>query len=351
MMEKQVAKKKLPGWKKRSFRFYFILFTVITVFVAVGVESTLSAILTKYLPAKFRIPTFILTGVLGLIIGTVLSFFIGKFLLSPVKNLQTAMKAVTAGDLAAAVSEESIFEEITSINHSFNLMIGELRSSEQMQRDFVSNVSHEFKTPLSVLEGYAQLLQDPLLTSEDREIYIQKIIDTTHKMNELIGNILLLSRLDHQRLEPVKKRYDLAEQVRTTVAELQKKWESKNLSFDAVLEEVFILQNEMLLSHILVNLIDNAIKFSPENGTVTLTLKRADNTAVFTVTDEGEGIQPHAEERIFQPFYQADTSRKAEGNGLGLALVKRVLDKTGGSISAKNTPQGGACFSIVLPID
>lgn len=342
---------KVKGFKTRTFHFYFIFFTIITVFIAVGVESVLSAILTKYLPPALRIPTFIFTGLLGLIVGAVLSFFIGKLLLAPVKNLQKAMKTVTDGDLTVSVSEESVFEEIASINHSFNLMIGELRASEQMQRDFVSNVSHEFKTPLSVLEGYAQLLQDPVLTPVERETYTQKVLETTRKMNELIGNILVLSRLEHNALSKPKTRYELDEQIRTTVAELQYKWEAKRISFDANLEEISILYNQSLLSHVIVNLIDNAIKFSPENGTVTLTLRREGGTAVFTVTDEGEGITPQAEDRIFQPFYQADTSRKAQGNGLGLALAKRVLDKTGGSISAQNTPQGGACFTITLPID
>ncbi len=351
MKKKAKSNVKVKGFKIRSFRFYFIFFTVITVFVAVGVESVLSAILTKYLPPALRIPTFILTGLLGLIIGAVLSFFIGKLLLAPVKNLQTAMKTVTNGDLAVSVSEESVFEEIASINHSFNLMLGELRASEQMQRDFVSNVSHEFKTPLSVLEGYAQLLQDPVLTPDERAVYTQKILETTRKMNELISNILLLSRLEHNALAKPKTRYELDEQIRTTVAELQYKWEAKNIFFEANLEEVSVNCSQSLLSHVVVNLIDNAIKFSPENGTVTLTLKRVESTAVFTVTDEGKGIPQQAEERIFQAFYQADASRKAEGNGLGLALVKRVLDKTGGSISVQNEPQGGASFTVTIPID
>ena len=206
MRKPKTEQTKVKGFKTRTFHFYFIFFTIITVFIAVGVESVLSAILTKYLPPALRIPTFILTGLLGLIVGAVLSFFIGKLLLAPVKNLQKAMKTVTDGDLTVSVSEESVFEEIASNNHSFNLMIGELRASEQMQRDFVSNVSHEFKTPLSVLEGYAQLLQDPVLTPAERESYTQKILETTRKMNELIGNILLLSRLEHNALSKPKMR-------------------------------------------------------------------------------------------------------------------------------------------------
>ena len=185
--------------------------------------------------------------------------------------------------------------------------------------------------------------------SPDQEEYVEKILFNTQRLSGLVGNILLLSKLENQNIAMKKTEYRLDEQIRQAVLSLETKWTEKEIGFQVELEEVKYTANEGLFMHIWINLLDNAIKFSPSKGTITMFLKQEQDSVKFILEDEGPGIEDDVKSRIFDKFYQVDGSHKAEGNGLGLALVKRIVDSAGGTIKAENREYGGCRFVIELP--
>lgn len=282
-----------------------------------------------------------------LIAGLITSFINAK-LLEPITRLSKAMKEVSRGDFEQHLETNSRIAEVGESYQSFNVMTKELRATEVLQMDFVSNVSHEFKTPINAIEGYTMLLQGEEL-SPDQEEYVEKILFNTQRLSGLVGNILLLSKLENQNIPMKKTEYRLDEQIRQAVLSLETKWTEKEIGFQVELEEVKYTGNEGLFMHIWINLLDNAIKFSPSKGTITMFLKQEQDSVKFILEDEGPGIEDDVKSRIFDKFYQVDGSHKAEGNGLGLALVKRIVDSAGGTIKAENREYGGCRFVIELP--
>ena len=282
-----------------------------------------------------------------LIAGLITSFINAK-LLEPITRLSKAMKEVSQGDFEQHLETNSRIAEVGESYQSFNVMTKELRATEVLQMDFVSNVSHEFKTPINAIEGYTMLLQGEEL-SPDQEEYVEKILFNTQRLSGLVGNILLLSKLENQNIPMKKTEYRLDEQIRQAVLSLETKWTEKEIGFQVELEEVKYTGNEGLFMHIWINLLDNAIKFSPSKGTITMFLKQEQDSVKFILEDEGPGIEDDVKSRIFDKFYQVDGSHKAEGNGLGLALVKRIVDSAGGTIKAENREYGGCRFVIELP--
>ena len=316
-------------------------------------STVISALLFAFLNHFFKLPGSI--PVLGwllifntLIAGLITSFINAK-LLEPSTRLSKAMKEVSQGDFEQHLETNSRIAEVGESYQSFNVMTKELRATEVLQMDFVSNVSHEFKTPINAIEGYTMLLQGEEL-SQEQEGYVEKILFNTKRLSGLVGNILLLSKLENQNIPMKKTKYRLDEQIRQAFLSLESKWTEKEIGFQVELEEVKYTGNEGLLMHIWMNLLDNAIKFSPAKGTITMFLKQEKNSVKFIVEDEGPGIEEDVKTRIFDKFYQVDGSHKAEGNGLGLALVKRIVDSAGGTIKAENREYGGCRFVVELPI-
>ncbi len=340
---------KWKEWKRHSFGFYLIVFVTAVVLVAVMFASGISDLIAEL--TTYSNTRIILLWVIAISIcfGLILSTFVGKMLLKPIAHLQEAMNEVANGNLNVKMPEENRIDEIENINHSFNIMVRELGSTKEIQKDFISNVSHEFKTPLSAIEGYATLLQDKSLSEAEREEYTDEIISTTKTMTELVTNILLLSKVENQAIEYTKEEYKLDEQIREVVVMLEPMWSQKNIEFDAELDDVKIMGNRALLMNVWRNLIENAIKFTPDGSKVTLALTSSDETVRFTVRDEGEGINEDEKDMIFHKFYQSDTSHKQQGNGLGLPLVKRILELVGGDVSVANV-EGGCEFAVNLPI-
>lgn len=354
---KRINLKKYGKWKnykRPSFHFWFILLSTAVVAITIGVSDTLATIVQRAMPKSVEIPTIVFTLAFGLIIGGVLSACVGLMLLKPIRKIQSAMTDVTDGDLSVNIEEKSRLEEVENIYHSFNLMIKELRSNQAMQKDFVSNVSHEFKTPLSTIEGYATLLQDGSLSQEEREEYAKEIANTTRDMTELVGNILLLSKISNQAIDFKKEEFSLDEQLRKVVVNLEPRWSQKNIELDVEFDNVRFVGNEVLIYNVWRNLIENAIKFSPDNGKVSIYLKKQNDNVIFTVTDQGQGVKEEDKKLIFDKFYQADTSHKQEGNGLGLPLVKTILELFSGSVQVENVIDEnsmvkGCSFTVTLP--
>lgn len=342
-------------WKKKkrsTFHFYFILFVAIILVIAVALASVFADLTGTLFPESYdnSVIALLVLVFYAIVIGVILSVFVGYFLLAPIKKLQNAMNKVADGDFEVSVMGESRFDEIDDLNHAFNLMMKQLRSTETLQSDFIANASHEFKTPLNAIEGYATLLKEEDLTAEEKQKYIENILLSSRKANELIANVLLLSKIDNQAIETKQSAFSASEQIRQAIVLQEANWAKKDISFDVDLDEITIKGNSSLTNHLWGNLIGNAIKFSPQKGEIKITFKRNASAIVFTVQDQGVGIKEEEKKYLYNKFYQGDTSHKAEGNGLGLALVKKIVSLYGGSVSAENAQGGGALFKVEFPL-
>lgn len=334
---------------KLSIRMRFTLLAMLGLFAA----TILSGIIVKLmgiLHISFELPEIIWLLILSTLIGGVINSFFSKSFFDPILRLSKAMKQVAAGDLTVHLEDVDELKEIQEIYSNFNLMTKELRATEILQTDFVSNVSHEFKTPISAIEGYATLLQgNQMITKEEQETYVEKILLNTHRLSELVGNILLLSKIDNQAIQSKPVTFRLDEQIRQSIVMLEPKWEKKEIEFDVDLENIEYTGNESLMYHVWDNLIGNAIKFNPQGGSIYIKMRKEKKKIVFYIDDNGPGISEEDKHHIFDKFYQSDSSHKEEGNGLGLALVKQILQVCNGEIMVENL-SGGCRFTVVLYI-
>lgn len=285
----------------------------------------------------------------SVIAGGVLNNFLSIRYFGPVLKLEKAMQQVAEGDFSVRLKTGKHLKEIQDIYSNFNLMVQELEATEILQTDFVSNVSHEFKTPISAIEGYATLLQDSdMPISEEQEQYIDKILFNTGRLSHLAGNILLLSKIEHQAIQTRQNWYRLDEQIRQSIVMLEPKWSEKELEFDVDMVDVEYLGNENLICHVWDNLLSNAIKFSPCGGTIYIRMMPEGEKIRFSIENEGPQIREDSMKHIFDKFYQCDSSHKQEGNGLGLALVKQILNLCKGTISVENIPGSSCRFTVIL---
>ena len=270
----------------------------------------------------------------------------------PVKRILDGMEKMIEGDFSARIpylrGEES-GNEYDAIIKGLNRMAEELSGVETLRTDFISNVSHELKTPLAVIQNYGTILQNPGLSDKEQQEYAKKITEQTKKLSTLITNILKLNRLENQQIYPEKKQYNLTEQICECLLGFEQDWEKKGLEIETDMEEeVLICQDAELLSLVWNNLFSNAVKFCKEQGKVGISVKREENNVVVSVSDEGGGISPEVGTHIFEKFYQGDSSHATQGNGLGLALVKRVIDIVGGEIHVQSVLGKGSTFLVRL---
>ncbi len=326
---------------------YFILCLFLGFGITIPLELSLAFLANSFLNIEINIPNLIWIVVVSILIGGLVMGIISRSFVIPLTNLSAAINRVANGDFETQIETKSKLITMEEIYSNFNLMVKELNATETLQSDFVSNVSHEIKTPVTAIEGYATLLQDcddSVLQAE----YVDKIMLNTKKLSELVGNILLLSKVDNKAIQAQKHTYRLDEQIRQSIFLFESKWSEKKLELDIDMDEISYTGDENLMQHIWNNLIGNAVKFSPENGEIKLSLKKEDNRIVFTVEDNGCGIKEEEKKHIFNKFYQSDSSHKSEGNGLGLALVKNILNLCKGEISVENGEKGGAKFTVRL---
>ena len=331
-----------------SLRFRLVLLVALELVASVLLAVWLSDLLHAYIPEAWDVPLILYLLVISLAVGILVTVLLSKLFFDPIKRLRLAMGQVAAGNFDIQLQTRTKSREIREIYSGFNLMTQELRSMEILQTDFVSNVSHEFKTPLGAVEGYSTLLQDCDNLTPQQQIYVEKIIFNTRRMSTLTGSILLLSKLDNQQIPTGQSRFSLAEQIRQTIVELESVWAEKEIELDVELAEVMYFGNELLMRHVWSNLLSNALKFSPRGGTVRIVLRQKGEIVTFWVQDQGPGIPEEAMQHIFTRFYQADSSHKQEGNGLGLALVDKTLKLEKGLIRAENNPAGGCKFTVTL---
>ena len=337
--------------KKRSLRVWLTLLVMAELIITVALAAAFSELFHSIFGAGYDPPRLLELGLIGLAVGAGITQFMGRKFFEPINKLGDAMNKVAEGDFSVSLKEKNSSPEIANIYDKFNLMVKELNATEVLQTDFVSNVSHEFKTPINAIEGYATLLQDGEgLSPDEQEQYVDKILFNTQRLSSLVGNILLLSRIDNQAIPHKGAPFRLDEQIRQAIVLLEPEWVKKDIEFDVEMEDITIEGNENLLFHVWNNLIGNAIKFDPPNGLINIKLHKKGDKAVFQIEDSGPGISDEGLKHIFDKFYQEDSSHKQEGNGLGLALAGRIVSLHGGSITAENLPGGGCRFTVELKL-
>lgn len=286
---------------------------------------------------------------LSAIIGSILILFSVKQIVKPIKRLTAATQKVATGDFDFVVST-NLKDELGQLVSNFNIMTDELKQIEYLRKDFVSSVSHEFKTPIASIGGFAKLLRDKDHTEYEQREYLEIIIMETERLSKLAGNLLRLSSIEHQVIVERNSHFYLDEQIRMTLLILENEWHMKNLELDLQMDEVEFHGDEELIQQIWINLLSNAIKFSNDNGYLQVVLQSHEEYVQVTIKDEGSGMSEAVQSRIFEKFYQGDSAHKTEGNGLGLPIVKRIVELCGGTIEMASEERKGTVVTVVLPV-
>lgn len=303
----------------------------------------------RIVPHDRHIP--IAVSALGsLLLGSAITVYVGRLIVRPVQNIGDAFHELSKGNFDIKVSEDQKIAEIREMSKQFNAMTHDLSHMETLRTDFVANVSHEFKTPISSIEGYATLLQNHDLSVEKRDHYVEKILENTKRLAKLSGNMLLLSKLENQEMILDNKEFRLDEQIRRVILRLEDQWSPKSIEFDMDLPRQLYYGSEQLLDQVWSNLIENAVKHSPQQGVIRIGITTVQGMLAVSVADNGGGMTEEVIKHIFEKFYQGDASRNTEGNGLGLALVKRIVDICGGRVCVQSDPGHGSEFTVMLPL-
>lgn len=269
----------------------------------------------------------------------------------PVRRITQSLQKITNGNFNEKIKPVAVpfNNEFNPIIESINLLTEELSGVETLRTDFISNVSHEIKTPLAVIQNYAIMLQASDLTDEKRTQYSDAIKDAASRLSDLTTNILKLSKLENQQMFPDTIRFNLSEQLCECMLNYEHLWEKKSLEIETDIDDdIYINADKELLTLVWNNLFSNAVKFTEPDGKITVRLKSDNGICTAKVSDTGCGISPEIGAHIFEKFYQGDSSHSAQGNGLGLALVKRVIDITGGEISVESELGKGSTFTVKL---
>ncbi len=340
--------------RNRSFRIavLFSALVFLILLLTMGLTGLITVLVSEsnFIDAPPKELTLLLFAVISIIVGTILSHTVGKRPLNVIREIDDATKEVVKGNFTVRLNEDIVAEELHSMAHNFNTMVRELSNTEILRKDFIENVSHEFQTPLSAIEGYAALLQNQSLTTQKRQEYAARILVNARRLSDLSGNILLLSRLEHQELEIQKETYALDEQIREAILLFETKWTQKELCLEVDLSAIRYKGNKELLMQVWQNLIGNAVKFVSQKGEIRITLRIEKNNVIVTVADNGIGMSEAVQKRIYEKFYQADTSRTGIGNGLGLALAKRIVDLHNGTLTVASAEGKGTMFTVTLPL-
>lgn len=342
----------------RSLRtaFTLLVFGILISTVIITASIILLVYELGFLPQLMKSPVILtlITLLACMMIGTILSSFASRLVIMPLRSLIAANKEIKHGNYHVRVSGQTPIGELNNLIESFNDMADELEGTNLFRNDFINNFSHEFKTPIVSIRGFARQLQKDnerrLLTDEQRKEYTDIIAYESDRLARLSSNILLLTKFENQQIVTDKTEFYLDEQLRHVVLILEKQWSAHFIEPELDLDEVKYTFNEEMLSQMWLNLIGNAIKFSPEGGIIKICCKKKETCVTVDVTDSGEGMDSDTLHRIFDKFYQGDTSRKSDGNGLGLAIVKRIAELANGEVAVKSEKGKGSTFRVKLPL-
>ena len=296
------------------------------------------------------IPTIFILA-LSILLGTSLSLFMGFRILKPISDFCDASKQVANGDFSIRLKENSPIHDMKMMSKNFNSMVKELSGIETLRSDFVNNVSHEFKTPLSAIAGYATLLQNSDLTKAEQNHYTNYIISSSMQLSKLTNNILSLAKLENQEIITDKKMYRLDEEIRKSILLLEPEWILKDILFNIDLPKQSYYGNSVIMRQVWANLIGNAIKYSDKYGEISITLKKDIETISIIISDKGIGMTSETQKHLFEKFYQGDSVRKNEGNGLGLSLVDRILNLCECKLLVESQIGVGTKMTVILPYE
>ena len=340
-----------------SLTLLFALLTFGILAASVAVAAALSYVLTRFgiLPIQAEafpesLQLLIFMSVISVIVGAGLSTLAVRIPLRPISWLIDQMNRLADGDFQARVHFKkpiSMIPAFLQVEESFNKMARELGDTEVLRQDFVNNFSHEFKTPIVSIAGFAKLLQRADLDEAQRREYIDAIVEESARLSSMATNVLKLTKVENQTILTGVTEYNLSEQLRSAVLLLENDWTAKHIELDMEFPEVSIQANEALMKEVFINLLHNAVKFSPEYGPLQVRIIQAQDAVRVTIANSGE--IPEADlKRIFQKFYQADRSHGSAGNGVGLAIVKKIVELHQGTVEAES--KGGAViFTVTLP--
>lgn len=288
-------------------------------------------------------------ALISLVIGTFFAFLFSNKALKPLLEIMKATDLIAEGDYSARLDLKGP-NELKQLSDSFNNMAEELGSVELLRTDFVNNFSHEFKTPIVSIRGFARILKRPDLTLEVRSEYLDIIISESERLAELADQVLSLSKLENQVIITDKNEYNVSEQIRLIIAMMHSKWSERNIEIDFDRGEMMLYANEELMKQVFINLLDNAVKFSPDDSSVKVIIQEKVHSLVFLIRDQGKGIDKETASHIFEKFYQGDTSHAVSGNGLGMTIAKRIVTLHGGTIRVSSSIGKGTTIEVELPI-
>lgn len=284
---------------------------------------------------------------LAVVIGAAVAAAFSRIPLKPLRKIAEAADRLAAGDFSARINLK-MGGELQELNTSFNNMANELEQSQMLRSDFINNFSHEFKTPITSIRGFAKMIREHNLSREETDEYLDIIIAESDRLVDLSANVLNLSKVENQTILTNTAEFNLSEQMRRVIVLLENRWEEKNLFINLNCSEVYINGNEEMLKQVWINLIDNAIKFADKDSEINITILQGAKFVSVTVSDRGEVIAPEALGRIFDKFYQGDTSHGVKGNGLGLAVAAKIVDLHKGSISVIRSDEEQTAFEVRL---
>ncbi len=333
-----------------SWRVALVIFAVMY-FLVVG-QAFIVAYTLDRLPMLIGSLSYYLFGasiLLSVFFGLFWRYAVGR----PLKRIARAARKVATGDFSIQLDpfrKDGKKDEVEVLIDDFNTMTRQLASTEILKSDFIANVSHEIKTPLSIIQSYTKAMKDPSATEKQRNQYADTIIEAAQSLNAMITNILKLNKLEHQEIHPTPETYQLGEQLRQCALGQMDSWLKKKIDFTIDVADVAVHYDASLLELVWNNLLSNAIKYTPNGGHISLTSRIQDNYVIVSLSDTGCGISAEDQKHIFDKFYQADPSRSSEGNGLGLALVQTVLKLVGGEITVDSVLGKGSVFHVKLKI-
>lgn len=344
--------KKCGGFKL-ALLFAFIIFVIMLVtmtllfgiFIVLNHFEMFSSISTR----KPLTPIFVF-AVVSVLVGTIISMIFSRIPLSPIREIVSAADRLAEGDFSVRVRLKGP-KEFQKLNKSFNHMAEELGGIEILRSDFINNFSHEFKTPIVSMRGFAKMLKYNDLTKEERDEYLDIIINESDRLSELATNVLNLSKIENQSIVTDKTRFNVSEQIRRVVVLLEKRWIEKNIEIAFDCDEIFLYGNEELLKQVWINLLDNAIKFSAPDSIIDIQVIQDQKNLKISISDQGNGMTEDTRKRIFDKFYQGDTSHATKGNGLGLTIAKKIVELHEGKIQITKSDQSGTTFEVVLCTD
>ncbi len=343
----------------RTLRFWFIGFSILLLTLASCATALFFIMISqmaffKHIVMNFMFRT-ISMAIACILIGSVISFISSGRAMRKITNLRDGMAEISKGNFSVRVPEsdtEDAPSEFGELERSFNKMASDLGGIEMFRNDFINNFSHEFKTPIVSIQGFARQLQNPNLDEDARREYIDIIASESERLANMSSNILLLTKLENQQIVSERSEFYLDEQIRKCILLLEKSWTAKNIEFNLDgLTELKYTFNEEMLSHVWINLISNSIKFSNDNGIITICLSPSCDGVVCTVADNGIGMSDEVQSRIFEKFYQGDKSHSGSGNGIGLNIVSRIISLAGGDIKVESQEGVGSTFTVILPLN